>query len=123
MEQTSIHSSIYTHRRPYSLTEDYEYHIYETGPAERSYLVSSDFGPCPIVVMSRHQGFEWNDELFVGAYRRNAGYESYKSRGRQQREERISHEVRNSKESNLDSREFEKVVEINLTDKERDIWP
>ncbi|KAL0079307.1 hypothetical protein J3Q64DRAFT_1645114 [Phycomyces blakesleeanus] len=127
MEQTSVRSPISTHRqRPDSLTDDYEYHIYDTSPGERSYIASSSFGSCPIVVMSRHQGFEWNEELFVGAYRRNAGCESHKSRGRQQREERISDEIRrNSTETNSDTvcREIERVVEIKLTDKEKDIWP
>ncbi|KAI8082650.1 uncharacterized protein B0P05DRAFT_537894, partial [Gilbertella persicaria] len=68
---------IKTHKT--NLDKYYEYRIYDRNIGDRIYNSCSEYAPCPIVVMSRHQGFLWNDELFVSAYRRRAGYECHKS--------------------------------------------
>lgn len=79
-----------THPRPNSLVEDYEYKIYDRGLLNSAPLASMEYGPCPIVVMSRHEGFQWNEDLLVGPIiRQSSGYESRKSIDRQQREEQV----------------------------------
>jgi hypothetical protein len=94
---------------PYS--NEYEYRIYDKNIVSN---VCSEYGPCPIVVMSRHQGFEWNDELFVNAYRRNGGYECHKSTSLVNRERRVSQSADTTSSG---------VVDIKLTEADCDIWP
>ncbi|KAG0165312.1 hypothetical protein DFQ28_004717 [Apophysomyces sp. BC1034] len=110
MEQTSTDIKILSHPLPDSLADDYEYRVYDNG----MYNALTECGPCPVVFMSRHQGFQWNEELFVGVYRRDAGFECYKSNGRQRREEKVLNAVK------AKNRE---VVDINLSKADSDIWP
>ncbi|KAF7725095.1 hypothetical protein EC973_000421 [Apophysomyces ossiformis] len=111
MDQTSSPDiKISPYPRPNSLADDYEYRIYDKGISP----TATECGPCPVVVMSRHQGFQWNEELFVGPYRREAGFECHKSSGRQKREEKVSNAVKSR---------YREVVDIRLSQAESDIWP
>ncbi|KAI8879790.1 hypothetical protein K501DRAFT_287208 [Backusella circina FSU 941] len=97
--------------KPTTYSNDYEYRIYDKNIVPN---VTSEYGPCPIVVMSRHQGFEWNDELFVNAYRRSGGYECHKSTSLVNRERRVSQSADTTSSG---------VVDIKLTEADCDIWP
>ncbi|KAI8374577.1 uncharacterized protein BYT42DRAFT_500077 [Radiomyces spectabilis] len=90
------------------MTEDYEYRIYDMANN------MSDYGHCATIVMSRHQGFQWNEEVFVSAYRRQQG-EVHKSAVRQERERRLSHSLVTS--------HHEQVVDIQLSPSDCDVWP
>ncbi|KAI8357881.1 hypothetical protein EDC96DRAFT_445893 [Choanephora cucurbitarum] len=99
-----------------NLDKYYEYRIYDRNIGDRIYdSPCSEYAPCPIVVMSRHQGFLWNDELFVSAYRRKAGYECHKSTSLKFRQDRLDEQ--DSSDSPPD------VIEINLTEADCDVWP
>lgn len=93
-----------------SLDKDYEFRVYDKNIYNYGMM---DYGPCPIVVMSRHQGFQWNDELFVTEYQRNAGYECHKSDSLEKRERRISQQYSTDQD----------VIDINLTEDDCDVWP
>ncbi|ORZ03007.1 hypothetical protein BCR43DRAFT_421799, partial [Syncephalastrum racemosum] len=69
--------------------EDYEYRIYDRGLHYPAASSSMEYGPCPIVVMFRHEGFQYNEDLFVSTFRQSSGYESRKSIDRQQREDQV----------------------------------
>ncbi|KAI8984573.1 hypothetical protein BDF20DRAFT_911658 [Mycotypha africana] len=60
------------------LDDFYEYHVYDNG-ASSSYYDDYYYGPCPLLIMYRHQGFRFNDEMLVSEYRRHSSYESHKS--------------------------------------------
>ncbi|KAI8384140.1 hypothetical protein BD560DRAFT_322439 [Blakeslea trispora] len=114
---SQVHQEAKTHKT--NLDKYYEYRIYDRNIGDRIYDSScSEYAPCPIVVMSRHQGFLWNDELFVSAYRRKAGYECHKSTSMKSKEDRLNHlSEQDSNESPPD------VIEINLTEADCDVWP
>ncbi|KAI7864203.1 hypothetical protein BDF14DRAFT_1884518 [Spinellus fusiger] len=63
MEQASS-ALISTCPKPDSVTEDYEYCIYDIRPSERRFSSRYEFSPCPVVLMSHHHGLHWNEELF-----------------------------------------------------------
>lgn len=145
-------------KRPNSLIEDYEFHVYEydiPGGARdlpsRAITSSCEYGPCPVLVMSRHEGFQWNDELFVAPFRRSAGFKTCKSADRKLREERISKAISKIipvQESPVAAsstqgspllvtdplsaqqhfrhwhdQDRDQVIELSLTEADRDIWP
>jgi hypothetical protein len=77
-------------------------------------------------MMSRHQGFQWNDELFVSAYRRSAGYECHKSTSLQSRDKKLmstSNFEQNSNNDNDGSNNTPEVIDIKLTEADCDVWP
>lgn len=94
-----------------NLDKFYEYRIYDKNIG----YSSEEYAPCPVVVMSRHQGFQWNDELFVSAYRRKAGYECHKSDSLKDREEHILQSTATVKDND--------VLDIKLTEADCDVWP
>lgn len=106
-----------------NLDKYYEYRIYDKNIGN-SY---SEYAPCPIVMMSRHQGFQWNDELFVSAYRRSAGYECHKSTSLQSRDKKAmsTSNIEQSSISNNDSdhNNTPEVIDIKLTEADCDVWP
>ncbi|KAI7901953.1 uncharacterized protein BX663DRAFT_513033 [Cokeromyces recurvatus] len=113
---------IKTHKN--NLDRYYEFHIYDKNIG--SYMYSnSEYAPCPIVVMSRHQGFQWNDELFVSPYRRSAGYESHKSMSLQDKDNKILSTTTKSKDQQqeIDHESPPEVIDINLTEADCDVWP
>lgn len=93
-----------------NLQNDYEFRVYNKNVYD---FDTFDYGPCTTVVMSRHQGFQWNDELFVNEYQRSAGYECHKSDSLEQKERRISQQYSVNQD----------VIDINLTEADRDVWP
>ncbi|OBZ88050.1 hypothetical protein A0J61_03901 [Choanephora cucurbitarum] len=118
-----------------NLDKYYEYRIYDRNIGDRIYdSPCSEYAPCPIVVMSRHQGFLWNDELFVSAYRRKAGYECHKSTSLKCKEDRLkstcsikSMQCSPVRQDRLDEQDSSDsppdVIEINLTEADCDVWP
>ncbi|KAI9487183.1 MAG: hypothetical protein EXX96DRAFT_552139 [Benjaminiella poitrasii] len=117
-------SKLRTHTN--SLGRYYEFHIYDRNIGSCMYS-NSEYAPCPVVVMSRHQGFHWNDELFVSAYRRSAGYESHKSTSLQDKDEKLLSSSIKSKDKKqqeiVDHDSPPEVIEINLTEADCDVWP
>lgn len=99
----------------------YEYRVYDKdlGNHRDMYSTFSEYAPCPIVVMSRHQGFQWNDELFVSEYRRSAGYECHKSASLKNRDKKISFNTNQQRTEDTSP----EVIEINLTEADCDVWP
>lgn len=114
-----------------NLDQYYEYRVYDKhiGNSYRGEMYSmSEYAPCPIVVMSRHQGFQWNEELFVSAYRRSAGYECHKSTSLRNRDQKINHSTNKQHQEQQSSSDDSTtgttdVIEINLTDEDCDVWP
>lgn len=114
-----------------NLAQYYEYRVYDRniGGYNEMQNSMSEYGPCPIVVMSRHQGFQWNEELFASAYRRSAGYECHKSPLLEDRDKRISSTTNQTSTSsttsaaNLQEDSSPEVIEINLTEADCDVWP
>jgi hypothetical protein len=105
-----------------NLDKYYEYRIYDRNIGNNY----SEYAPCPIVMMSRHQGFQWNDELFVSAYRRSAGYECHKSTSLQSRDNKVmstSNTEQNSISSDNDHSNTPEVIDIKLTEADCDVWP
>ncbi|KAI9360875.1 hypothetical protein BD770DRAFT_29612 [Pilaira anomala] len=107
-----------------NLAQYYEYRVYDRniGGYHEMQNSMSEYGPCPIVVMSRHQGFQWNEELFASAYRRSAGYECHKSPLLEDRDKRVS-STTSSSAANLQDDSSPEVIEINLTEADCDVWP
>ncbi|KAI8143414.1 hypothetical protein BJV82DRAFT_668471 [Fennellomyces sp. T-0311] len=104
------------HPHPNSLTKDYEYRIYDRASSHPAFLEQS-YAPI-IVAMDFHEGFHWNQDLFVHPFRRGSGYTTRKSADRLERETRVSDNT------TLITRQHEDpVVEIRLSDADRDIWP
>ena len=114
-----------------NLNQYYEYRVYDKnigrGYGEEMCSIS-EYAPCPIVVMSRHQGFQWNEELFVNAYRRSAGYECHKSPSLQDRDQQLTscstikrQEARRLSDDVLTA--TTEVIDIHLTDEDKDVWP
>lgn len=103
------------------LDQYYEYRVYDKNLGGRREMYSgfSEYAPCPVVVMSRHQGFQWNDELFVNEFRRSAGYECHKSASLENRDKKIGFNT-NQRRTADNSPE---VIEINLTEADCDVWP
>ncbi|CAO3697803.1 unnamed protein product [Rhizopus stolonifer] len=93
-----------------NMGKEYEFRVYDKNTYSYGMV---DHGPCPTVVMSRHQGFQWNDELFVTEYQKNAGYECHKSDSLEKRERRISQQYSTDQD----------VIDIHLTEAECDVWP
>ncbi|GAA5806635.1 hypothetical protein EDC94DRAFT_624529 [Helicostylum pulchrum] len=106
-----------------NLAQYYEYRVYDRNIGDQREMRSSmsEYGPCPIVVMSRHQGFQWNEELFVSAYRRSAGYECHKSPLLEDRDKKISSTTNQT--CLQDNSTSPEVIEIKLTEADRDVWP
>ncbi|KAI9269177.1 hypothetical protein BDA99DRAFT_503742 [Phascolomyces articulosus] len=118
-------------KHPNSMTtKDYEYKVYDRIEGQPSFLSQSHV-PI-IVVMARHEGFQWNDDLFVSPFRREAGYTSQKSADRLERESRVSDDKTtittrtmntNRNNNNSSTSEEDPVIQIQLSDTDRDIWP
>lgn len=109
-----------THPRPNSLTTDYEFRVYDSGSH------GMEYASCPIVVMSRHEGFHWNEDLFVSAYRRGEGYESRKSIDRERRQKRVCrsvHKTTSKRPQQSSDPEDQEVLEIILSESECDVYP
>ncbi|KAI8637739.1 hypothetical protein BD408DRAFT_423998 [Parasitella parasitica] len=85
----------------------------------------SEHAPCPVVVMSRHQGFQWNDDLFVNAYRRSAGYESHKSSSLQTKDDKVTSNkvAQKQKHQEQNSEMPADVIDIDLSEADCDVWP
>lgn len=97
----SMGPSFYT----WSTSSDYEARVYEYPPNDDECYAS----PYPIVVMTKHRGFLWNEEMFVTARRYKAAATAQaESTGEEIGEEGIRRE---------------EVVEIKLEEWECDIWP
>lgn len=114
--------------KPNNIDRYYEYRVYDRNIGSNynsQEMVSSisEYAPCPIVVMSRHQGFQWNEELFVNAYRRSAGYECHKSQSLKNTDQKINHSTTNQQLSDDTRITATEVIEINLTEEDRDVWP
>jgi hypothetical protein len=112
--------------KPNNLDQYYEYRVYDKNIGNSSnremFSCISEYAPCPVVVMSRHQGFQWNEELFVNAYRRSAGYECHKSQSLKNTDQKITHSTNQQQQSSDDTTVAE-VIDINLTEEDRDVWP
>jgi hypothetical protein len=111
---------IYHNKPTNNLDKYYEYRIYDRNIGYHSEEIMYNSQTCPIVMMSRHQGFQWNDELFVNAYRRSAGYDSHKSTFLENRDKRISSTVDRQQQSSSDNND---VIDIHLTEADCDVWP
>ncbi|KAI7860268.1 hypothetical protein BDC45DRAFT_494027 [Circinella umbellata] len=108
-------------KHPNSMTtKDYEYKVYDRIEGQTSIVSQSHF-PI-IVVMARHEGFQWNDDLFVSPFRREAGCTSQKSEDRLERESRI-HDNTTTTACQRNSNDEEPAVQIQLSAADRDIWP
>ncbi|KAI9315913.1 hypothetical protein BX666DRAFT_267338 [Dichotomocladium elegans] len=99
---------------PRSLTKDYEFRVYEESGSG-----AMTGGPCPVVVMASHEGFQWNEELFVSPFRRVSGWRTQKSADRIEREHRVSTNASCIRQEE----NREQVVELHLTQADCDIWP
>ena len=110
-------------KHPNSMTtKDYEYKVYDRIEGQPSLLSQSHF-PI-IVVMARHEGFQWNDDLFVSPFRRDAGCTSQKSEDRLERESRVyDNTTRTTATCQRNDNDEEPVVQIQLSKADRDIWP
>ncbi|KAI9282701.1 hypothetical protein BY458DRAFT_497056 [Sporodiniella umbellata] len=100
----------FTKKKTNTIDSDYEFRVYNKSAYNYGL---SDYGPCPTVVMSRHQGFQWNDELFVSEYQKSAGYDCHKSDSLEKRERRISQQYATDRD----------VIDIQLTEEECDVRP
>lgn len=107
------------------LDQYYEYRVYDRNIGNQREMHSSysEYAPCPVVVMSRHQGFQWNDELFVSEYRRNAGYDSHKSASLKQRDQKIRFNITHQQLQQQPDDPSPEVIEIKLTEADCDVWP
>ncbi|ORX51713.1 hypothetical protein DM01DRAFT_1337214, partial [Hesseltinella vesiculosa] len=65
--------------------EDYEYTVYDSPSARPIY---QDYAYPVLVIMNCHEGFEWNEDLFIHTFQRGQG-KRHKSYTRQQREQKI----------------------------------
>ncbi|KAI9493317.1 hypothetical protein BDB00DRAFT_823489 [Zychaea mexicana] len=120
-------------KHPNSMTKDYEYKVYDCVDGQQPAFLAHSQSHAPIIVMARHEGFQWNDELFVNPFRRGAGgCISHKSADRLERESRVSGSTALTSSSNntTDQRqqqqqqhEEDSVVQIQLSEADRDIWP
>lgn len=121
--------------QPNNLSNYYEYRVYDRNICspqhEREYR-NYEYSPCTILLISRHQGFIYNEELFVNAYRRSAGYECHKSPSLVHREEKIKRSTglyQQQQEQDNQGGEAEdmdsppEVIDIHLTEADRDVWP
>ncbi|KAK4515963.1 Plasma membrane ATPase [Mucor velutinosus] len=119
-------SEIKAHRN--NLDQYYEYRIYDKNIGHSMYASSSfsEYAPCPIVIMSRHQGFQWNDELFVNAYRRSAGYECHKSVSLEIKDNKVMNNKADAQKQVHQEQSSEMpidVIDIHLSEAECDVWP
>ncbi|KAL7319360.1 hypothetical protein PS15m_002506 [Mucor circinelloides] len=119
-------SELKAHRN--NLDQYYEYRIYDKNIGHAMYANSSfsDYAPCPIVIMSRHQGFQWNEELFVNAYRRSAGYECHKSVSLKNRDDKVMSNKATVQKQTHQEQSSEMpidVIDINLSEADCDVWP
>ena len=124
MESSNDNKELKAHKN--NLDQYYEYRIYDKNIGSPMYASgSSEYAPCPIVVMSRHQGFQWNDELFVSAYRRSAGYECHKSTSLQSRDDKVmsNKATQKQKQPEQSSEMPIDVIDINLSEADCDVWP
>ncbi|KAG2208197.1 hypothetical protein INT46_000239 [Mucor plumbeus] len=124
MEGCNDNKELKAHKN--NLDQYYEYRIYDKNIGNPMYACgSSEYAPCPIVVMSRHQGFQWNDELFVSAYRRSAGYECHKSISLQTRDDKVmsNKAAQKQKQPEQSSGMPIDVLDINLSEADCDVWP
>ncbi|KAL9549517.1 hypothetical protein MBANPS3_005166 [Mucor bainieri] len=106
-----------------NLDQYYEYRIYDKNIG---HSICSDYAPCPIVIMSRHQGFQWNEELFVNAYRRSAGYECHKSVSLKIRDDKVMSNKADARKQAHQEQSSEMpidVIDINLSEADCDVWP
>ena len=87
---------------------------------------------CPVVMMVSHEGFHWNEELFVSPYRRCHGVEStrtLKSSDRIKREDRVAsttsciHHPAPVASQHNQQHDDDVIVDIHLTESECNIWP
>ncbi|KAI8337296.1 hypothetical protein BC941DRAFT_427268 [Chlamydoabsidia padenii] len=92
--------------RPISLRNDYEYLVYQP-----DHYAGLDI---PVtVVMKAHEGFVWNQELFVGEHRLG---KQYKSVSRQVNEAKIQQACHRHSGNN-------RVMNLNLSSSDKDIFP
>ncbi|KAI8089949.1 uncharacterized protein BX664DRAFT_334294 [Halteromyces radiatus] len=111
----SIDSPPIIHHRPTSISEDYEYAVYQP---EQTIYGHSLHSPVT-VVMRCHEGFEWNEALFVSEYRQGRG-RRHKSRTRTSMEARIQHEITITSSSKPKD---DRVLTLELTSSDKDILP
>ncbi|KAJ8654724.1 hypothetical protein O0I10_009615 [Lichtheimia ornata] len=115
---------------PRSLTQDYVFRVYESSSSQKLYPMEAAM--CPVVMMVSHEGFQWNDELFVSPYRRCHGVgttRTLKSSDRIQREDKVAsttsciHHPAPSSRHNQQQQSDDDVIDIQLTESECNIWP
>lgn len=109
---------------PRSLTEDYVFRVYESSSSQHLYPMETAL--CPVVMMVSHEGFHWNEELFISPYRRgpSSRLSTLKSSDRIKREDRVAsttsciHHSSSPSQSNDDD-----VIDIQLTESECNVLP
>ncbi|KAI8992476.1 hypothetical protein BDB01DRAFT_832772 [Pilobolus umbonatus] len=116
MEENHVHQNKEHITRRSSIDDYYEYRVYDRnlGNNYQPSLFNMDYAPCPVLMMSRHQGFEWNDELFVNGQRRKAGYDCHKSNSLQRGDDKVHGQHIESDTG---------VIHLILNEHDCDIWP
>ncbi|KAI8074459.1 hypothetical protein BC940DRAFT_288307 [Gongronella butleri] len=90
--------------------EDYEYTVYDLPEQRISYY---DHSVPVLVILNCHEGFEWNEELFVRTYQKGQG-QRHKSHTRMEREQKIG-------QAAMETRDH--VLQLTLSPKDMDVLP
>ncbi|SAM04858.1 hypothetical protein [Absidia glauca] len=100
---------IKTYPRSYSIRSDYEYLVYQ--PQRNHY---TDIESPVTVVMKAHEGFVWNQDLFVSEHRLGKPYKSISRKAYQAKIQQACHSHRGGDD---------RVMDLELSTSDIDILP